>query len=137
MKIKKHGSYYQKEEVIKAERFECKKCGCVFTAKDDEYYTDWGTSSTSYTGSLTYTWTSTITDWLVCSCPECHKIVKKSRKRELTTTPYTTTTPFTVTCNNSLSGTSSNDGSATTHTSTVNAEWTSEDALDDALTLKG
>ena len=90
MKITKHGSTYKKED-NKKEKFECGNCGCKFDCDDDEFYTDYGGGS-----------------YLVCSCPECHKICKKTRERQSSwstanTVPYTytnvtgTATPNTVT----------------------------------------
>lgn len=100
MKIKKHGKMFNKEEPIHTERFKCDSCGCEFTCKDDEYYTDvggadWHCGSGSIT-TTTYTISTTIRDYLVCSCPECHKIIKKVRERK--NSWYTTTTaPLTYT----------------------------------------
>ena len=82
MKIKKHGKF-SKTEVVNTEKFKCDNCNCEFTALEDEYYVDeggadsWATSST-----ITYTINSNVKDYLVCSCPECHKIVKKIRERK-------------------------------------------------------
>ena len=86
MKIKKHGKLFNKEQPIHTEKFKCDSCGCEFTCKDDEYYThiggaDWNCGSESIT-TTTYTISSTVRDYLVCSCPECHKIVKKVHERQ-------------------------------------------------------
>lgn len=86
MKIKKHGKLFNKEEPIHTEKFKCDSCGCEFTCKDDEYYTDiggadWNSGSVTIS-TTTYTIGPTIRDYLVCSCPECHKIVKKVRERQ-------------------------------------------------------
>ena len=130
MRIKKHGRCYQKEEPIKTERFECKECGCEFTAKDDEYYVDCGSNSYwNGISSITYSYSTTITDWLVCSCPECHKIVKKSRTRETNiTAPYT----YTAVTSNSTSACKSKEEIDGTYSTSINAEWTSADSLDGA-----
>ena len=102
MKIKKHGKLFNKEEPIHTEKFKCDSCGCEFTCKDDEYYTDTGAADWNYvigSGSITTatcTISPTIRDYLICSCPECHKIVKKVRERQrdnfwYNTNPCTTT----------------------------------------------
>lgn len=104
MKIKKHGKLFNKEAPIHTEKFKCDSCGCEFTCKDDEYYTDIGGADWNYgsgsitttTTTTTYTIGSTIRDYLVCSCPECHKIVKKVHERQRDNywyvNPCTTTT---------------------------------------------
>lgn len=102
MRIKKHGKMFEKPEPIHTEKFSCENCGCEFTCKDDEYYThfggaDWNAGSNCITAT-TYTISSTIRDYLVCSCPECHKIIKKVRERKndnYWSTIHTTTTPLT------------------------------------------
>lgn len=90
MKITKHGKQY-KEASSATEEFKCSKCGCEFKAKDDEYYTDEEISSFSTSTScvISSTYTSTVTDRLVCSCPECHKIVTKNKDRTVSK-PYVT-----------------------------------------------
>lgn len=95
MRIKKHGKMFNKEEPIHTEKFKCDSCGCEFTCKDDEYYihvggADWYYGSGNITLTTTYTIGSTIKDYLVCSCPECHKIVKKIRERQRDTLWYST-----------------------------------------------
>lgn len=52
MKIIKQGKLNKPQEV---KQFECKKCGCVFKADNDEYLTK------SYYNELYY----------VCLCPNC------------------------------------------------------------------
>lgn len=83
MKIQKHGKKYKQESNI--ETFKCDNCGCEFTVKQDEYYTDKninsGTAGITQTVSY-YTISSKITDRLICSCPECHKIVSKITERD-------------------------------------------------------
>lgn len=97
MKIRKHGKKYTKEQ-IKTEAFECKNCDCEFTCKEDEYYVDIGGADSNYCGSsLTYTISTVIKDYLVCSCPECHKIVKKIRERK--NVYYTSLTGTSTTAN--------------------------------------
>lgn len=107
MRIKKHGNMFDKKpEEIKVEKFKCGNCGCEFTCKDDEYYVDLcgadnGWTTTYYT-SLTYTIGATVKDYLVCSCPECHKVVKKIRERvNINYTCGGVTAPLdtTITCN--------------------------------------
>lgn len=98
MKIKKHGKMFNKEEPIHTEKFKCNNCNCEFTCKDDEYYVhlggaDWTCGSGGIT-TTTYTISSTINDILVCSCPECYKIVKKIRTRNNNWYTTTTTTPL-------------------------------------------
>ena len=78
MNITKHGAESKKE--LMTEEFECKRCGCKFTADDDEYYVEKGTCFTT-SASLTYTYSAKVTDIYVCSCPECHKIVTKTKER--------------------------------------------------------
>ena len=116
MRIKKHGKMYEKEPPVKVEKFKCENCNCEFTCTDDEYYVDFGGANWNSSDGvyITYTICSTIKDYLVCSCPECHKIVKKIRERDnqncFTTSSSSTwtygnhTTPtnnpdITVTCN--------------------------------------
>ena len=73
MEIKKHGKKYQNKDG--KESFVCEKCGCEFTAKEDDYYKDGNCSITtnSLSNYLAYSSCS-----YICSCPECHKIVKKT-----------------------------------------------------------
>ena len=84
MKIKKHGKEFKSKVKAKTEEFKCEDCGCEFTAKEDEYYRDEGgaESSGGYYGTTAITISYTRKDYLVCSCPECHKIVKKIEERE-------------------------------------------------------
>lgn len=50
--------------------------------KEDEYYIDYGGKDAEAEKSLTSITISTyINDYFVCSCPECHKIVKKVSSR--------------------------------------------------------
>lgn len=98
MKIKKHGKLFNKEQPIHTEKFKCDSCGCEFTCKDDEYYThiggaDWNCGSGSIT-IATCTISSTVRDYLVCSCPECHKIVKKVHERQRNDYWWYTTTEY-------------------------------------------
>ena len=94
MKIRKHGNQYTKEKPERTESFKCDNCDCEFSVKEDEYYTDYGgADNNSWTigTSCTYTISAVIKDYLVCSCPECHKICKKitERKNNLITTSST------------------------------------------------
>ena len=78
MNITKHGA--ESKEELMTEEFECKRCGCKFTADDDEFYVEKGTCFTTSV-SLTYMYSAKVTDIYVCSCPECHKIVTKTKER--------------------------------------------------------
>lgn len=78
MNIIKHGE--EVKDTMIQEEFECSQCGCKFTADYDEYYVEKGSSFTT-SSSLTYVYLATITDTYVCSCPECHKIVVKTKQR--------------------------------------------------------
>jgi len=78
MNIIKHGE--QASDNLMTEEFECGQCGCKFTADYDEYYVEKGSSFTT-SSSLTYMYLTTIEDTYVCSCPECHKIVVKTKQR--------------------------------------------------------
>lgn len=94
MKIRKHGSEYDKTlKKDNSEKFDCDNCGCEFTAKQDEYYVDCGGADYgTYTNiNLNYTISSVIRDYYVCSCPECHKIVKKVHERKSSYTYATAT----------------------------------------------
>ena len=93
MKITKHGKKYKKEN-SDTEEFVCSNCQCEFDAKPDEYYTDCNASSISESGSITFS--TTAEDRLVCSCPECHKICKKTKYRNAYT-PWTVTYDSTAT----------------------------------------
>ena len=97
MKIKKHGKKYDKI-TVKTEDFTCSSCGCEFSAKEDEYYTVTGLSAISVS-AYTYTCNGT----LVCSCPECHKIVTKTKTQynpciSVTGTNAASTDSVTITC---------------------------------------
>lgn len=86
MKINKHGKKFTEE---KTESFKCERCGCEFSAKEDEYYVDvCAGDNFPPGGSLTLPAVSV--DYHVCSCPECHKIVKNKHERQ-NFTPYTLT----------------------------------------------
>ena len=78
MNIIQHGN--ESPEELNTEEFECGQCGCRFTADYDEYYVEKGSCFTT-SSSLTYTYVATITDTYVCSCPECHRIVVKTKQR--------------------------------------------------------
>lgn len=79
MKVTKHGKKFEKKE--KFEEFTCENCGCEFSLKEDEYYTHEGGADFNNSICGTISVSSHISDYLVCSCPECHKIVKKVSKR--------------------------------------------------------
>ena len=102
MNIIKHGE--QASDNLMTEEFECGQCGCKFTADYDEYYVENGSSFTT-SSSLTYTYLTTIIDKYVCSCPECHKIVVKTKQR-LNENPTIT---LTKTDSITLSGTDSKE----------------------------
>jgi protein-arginine kinase activator protein McsA len=129
MKIKKHGKTYEKEPKDKTEKFTCENCECEFVAKEDEYYVDLGGAdqssiTTDTVISTTWTYSYMTNDYLVCSCPECHKIVKKIRKREQKVgCPTVTYDNVVVPC-----------GCTTEEPSSIT--WTCEDALNEALTGK-
>ena len=130
MKINKHGKIFNKEETTTKEKFTCENCECEFTAKDDEYYVDFGgADSSGWTvgSSITYTISTVTKDYLVCSCPECHKICKKIRERK--TENYYTNSNITTT-------TLDLNGHERTLLDKVSATWTCEDSLDEALTMK-
>ena len=93
MKITKHGKSTKKQ--VKYESFKCDKCGCEFEVKEDEYYID-----SSYIGGIGLSISNLYEKTYVCSCPECHKIVKKTEN------------------STSIVYTSKLDDSETTHTST-------------------
>ena len=130
MKIHKHGDTYNKEDSEPKEKFKCEKCGCEFTAKTDEYYVDFGAGDASGITSLstTITFSTVVKDYIVCSCPECHKIVKKIRTRKIgdpsspSITYCTSTTPATPTA--PVLGDKADSG------------WPYEDSLTEALLIK-
>lgn len=81
MYINKHGKTYKDVEKI-SEQFECEYCGCEFTArKVDEIYEDFNAATSNISVSLGPEREEK--DYLVCSCPECHRIVKKIRTRKV------------------------------------------------------
>jgi hypothetical protein len=102
MKIKKHGKKYDEKKVT-TETFECENCGCEFVCKADEYYRDYGGAERiADVGTHTYTYytiSNQIKDYLVCSCPECHQIVKKIDIRECATSWSYSTIGESVTLN--------------------------------------
>jgi hypothetical protein len=88
MKIINHGNTYKSDKDLEFERFKCEKCKCEFNALEDEYYRDYEGAETSNGESWTYTTITinvpkTVKDYLVCSCPECHKIIKKVKERRI------------------------------------------------------
>ena len=78
MNIKRHGKTLKSKEEL---QFECKNCGCEFTAEEDEYYTDYNAGEETDPSYLVLK--STMIDYIVCSCPECHKIVKIIKERNI------------------------------------------------------
>ena len=84
MEVEKHGTHFGRGEQQSSERFACMNCGCKFKCEENEYYVD-------FEGAIV--WKSSpiiINDYLICSCPECHKIVKKIRehsKQNISVTP--------------------------------------------------
>lgn len=86
MNIIKHGE--QSSEKMQTEEFKCGQCGCEFTADYDEYYIERGYNYMT-SAALTYTYNAIITDSYVCSCPECHKIVVKTKQRTDSITTFT------------------------------------------------
>ena len=98
MKIKKHGDKIEKKS--KPVSFKCDNCGCEFSAKEDEYYRDFGGAEKSgsiWSGSISVSYT--IKDYLVCSCPECYKIVKVEDERENTSFQSITVSGSSLSCN--------------------------------------
>lgn len=79
MRIRKHGN---NNDDLNTEDFKCENCGCEFSADYDEYYVEKGTTFTS-SASTWYVFSSTVTDIYACSCPECHKIVTKTKQRTI------------------------------------------------------
>ena len=82
MKINKHGKKYEES---KQEEFKCDNCGCEFAVEPGECYIDYGAgviygSKDWIEISTNYTVSTTVKDVYVCSCPECHKIVKKEKE---------------------------------------------------------
>ena len=77
MNISKHGNRYSNQGM---EQFLCGFCGCEFDVYDDEYYVDLCGADIINTNPLT-TGNCMCHDYIVCSCPECHKIIKKTRDR--------------------------------------------------------
>lgn len=80
MKITKHG---ESKEKWGLEEFKCGNCGCEFTVDTDEYYVDQGSYGYTHLTSSTYLCQNYLTDTYVCSCPECHKIVTKSKSKSI------------------------------------------------------
>ena len=78
MNITKHGSCTEVE--LNTEEFKCEQCGCEFTADYDEYYVEKGSCFTT-SSSLWYVYRTNVVDTYVCSCPECNKIVVKTKQR--------------------------------------------------------
>ena len=77
MDIKKHGGLDTPKNI---EEFVCENCGCEFTAHDEEYYVDRCVDSNALNIAG---YQATVKDIYVCSCPECHIIVKKEKSRVL------------------------------------------------------
>ena len=94
MNISKHGVITKEE--AKTEKFKCEQCGCEFDADYDEYYVNKGSQSL-FSSVTTYTYSANVTDVYVCSCPECHKIVTKTKTRAIEV-PVTIT--YTDACTN-------------------------------------
>lgn len=120
MKIKEHGKNYGKKNDIQKESFECETCGCKFEAKKDEYYEDlYGAETLNGTYISSCTIRTTVKDYLVCSCPECHKIVKKVRYRNTFST-YSSNDTWTISgsmaglSKDTVTGTSSSDITSST-----------------------
>lgn len=107
MKIKKHGSKYEIKP--NTESFECENCGCEFIAKEDEYYRDFGgaEASSDYYTARSITISYTVKDYLVCSCPECHKIIMKVVERKVNS--YQPITTWTTTLKNDTNTTVTGD----------------------------
>lgn len=79
MKIRKHGRLFTgTEPKEKIEKFKCDNCNCEFSVKDDEYYRHAGGGSYNWTVTGNLTWTYPTKDLLICSCPECYRICRKT-----------------------------------------------------------
>ena len=78
MKINKNGVLAKDE--LQQEDFKCKQCGCEYTADYDEYYVEKGSCSTM-ASSLSYVYKTNVTDKYITCCPQCHKIVVKTKER--------------------------------------------------------
>lgn len=89
MKITKDGVL--KKIDLKQEDFKCKECGCEFTADYDEYYVEKGSCFTT-ASSLSYVYNANVTDKYATCCPQCHKIVVKTKDRLNTITLTSSTT---------------------------------------------
>lgn len=105
MKIKKHGKLFKGSTgKDKYEQFKCDNCGCEFSVEKDEYYRDPWQNSITVTSS--YVWSPF--DTLVCSCPECYKICKKTCYKiynELNTTASSTYTYTSCNCDSNKAST--------------------------------
>jgi len=93
MKITKDGVL--KKIDLKQEDFKCNECGCEFTADYDEYYVEKGSCFTTTSTSTYYVYKASVTDKYVTCCPQCHKIVVKTKER-LVENPTITLTSFTT-----------------------------------------
>ena len=78
MNIIDHGHIPDNSSDKDSEKFECDYCGCIFVCEKDEYYRDIAGAQLGDQIQLTFSLAGIISDLLVCSCPECHKICTKS-----------------------------------------------------------
>lgn len=79
MDIIQYGSKEEKKQK-NVEEFTCDNCGCKFKADEDEFYVEKGSCFTT-SASTTYVYTANVTDKYICSCPQCHKIIIKTKQR--------------------------------------------------------
>ena len=82
MNIKKHGVLGDLES--KLEEFKCESCGCEFVVNDEEYYIDKGSQFSEGITANSWQYSAFVHDCFVCSCPECYKIVTKTKDRTVT-----------------------------------------------------
>ena len=80
MDILKHGE--SAKENLNQEVFKCEQCGCEFAADYDEYY-HYTEKDVACDGvsNLVYTYKTVVNEIYICSCPECRKIVTKTKTR--------------------------------------------------------
>lgn len=78
MNIIKHGN--SAKDVLNTEEFRCEQCGCEFSADYDEYYVEKGSCLTT-SSSMSYVYSAVVTDIYICCCPECRKVVTKTKNR--------------------------------------------------------
>ena len=91
MIVTKHG---ETSEIKDCERFKCNNCNCEFECNTDEYYIDYcGAETPKEIIAVPIDSNISVQDYYVCSCPECHKIVKKVHTRIIRSS-YMSATPL-------------------------------------------